>query len=69
MDNFESLSSGRPNLIQSEPIQPVECRLDVLLSPKLLHKILCVALSQLSRRSGQTHEDVLALLAWLQERG
>ena len=42
-NNFKSLSCGRPNLVQSEPIQPLECYLDVILSPKVLHKLLCVA--------------------------
>jgi hypothetical protein len=42
-NNFKSLSCGRPNLVLSEPIQPLECCLDVILSPKVLHELLCVA--------------------------
>ena len=38
VDNFESLSSSRPTLIQREPIQPLDRRLDSLLSPKLPHE-------------------------------
>ena len=48
VNNFESLGRSRPNLVQSEPIQSLERRLDLILSPKLLHKFLCVAMSQLS---------------------
>jgi hypothetical protein len=40
VDNFEGLSGSRPTLIQREPIQPLNGRLDVLLSPKLPHKFL-----------------------------
>src|SRR6266403_2171054 len=46
IDNFKSLSRGRPSFIQGEPIQPMENRLNVILSPNLLHKFLCVPLSQ-----------------------
>ena len=53
IDNFEGLSSGRPCLIQGESIQPLEGRLDVILSAKLLHKLLCVSLSQESYHSYQ----------------
>ena len=55
VDNFESLSCGRPNLVQGEPIQSLERRLDLIISPNLLHKFLCVALSQLSYKRGHTH--------------
>jgi hypothetical protein len=55
VDNFESLSRGRPNLVQSEPVQSLERRLDLILSSKLLHKFLCVALSQVSFQRGWTH--------------
>jgi hypothetical protein len=48
VNNLEGLSRGRPALIQREPIQPLDRRLDVLLSPKLTHKFLCVLFSQLS---------------------
>ena len=43
VNNFEGLSGSYPTLVQSEPIQPLECYLDVILSPKVLHKLLCVA--------------------------
>jgi hypothetical protein len=36
VDNFKSLSGRCPTLIQGEPIQPLDGRLDVLLPPKLL---------------------------------
>jgi hypothetical protein len=48
VNNFEGLSGSRPTLIQCEPIQPPDGRLDVILSKKLLHKFLCVPLSQVS---------------------
>jgi hypothetical protein len=40
VDNFEGLSGSRPTLIQGESIQPLDCRFDVLLSPKFPHKFL-----------------------------
>ena len=52
IDNFESLSRGRPCLIQGESIQSLEGRLDVILSAELLHKLLCVSLSQKSYQPG-----------------
>ena len=54
VDNFESVRCGSPNLIQGEPIQSLERRFDLILSPKLLHKFLCVAFSQV-----RTSEDRL----------
>ena len=55
VDNLESLSCGCPDLVQREPIQSLERRLDLFISPNLLHKFLCVALSQLSYKRGHTH--------------
>jgi len=43
-DNFEGLSGSCPTLVRCEPIEPLEDRLDVILSPKLLYEIFCVAL-------------------------
>jgi hypothetical protein len=40
VDNFEGLSGSRSTLIEREPIQPLDRRFDVLLSPKLPHKFL-----------------------------
>ena len=54
VDNFESMRCGCPNLIQSEPIQSLERCFDLILSPKLLHKFLCVEFSQV-----RTNEDGL----------
>jgi hypothetical protein len=39
-DNFKRLSGSRPTLIQREPIQPLDRRFDVLLSPKLPYEFL-----------------------------
>jgi hypothetical protein len=55
VDNFESLSCGCPDLVQREPIQSLERRLDLILSSKLLHKFLCAALGQVSYQRGRTH--------------
>jgi hypothetical protein len=41
VDNFEGLSGSRSTLIQGQPIQPLDGRLNVLLSPKHPHKFLC----------------------------
>ena len=46
--DFESLSGGRTRLVQGQPIQPLEGRLDVILSPKFLNKCFCVVMSQVS---------------------
>jgi hypothetical protein len=46
VDDLKSLRCSYPSLVLSETIQPLEHRLDVLLSKKLLNKFLCVALSQ-----------------------
>ena len=43
---FEGLRGSRPTLTQCEPIQPLDGRLDVILSPQLLHEFLCVIFSQ-----------------------
>ena len=40
VDNFEGLSGSRPTLVQSEPIQPLESRFDVLLLPEFPRKFL-----------------------------
>ena len=55
MDNFESLSRGRSSLVQGEPIQPLQGRINVILSTKLLHKFFCISLSQESCWPGRTH--------------
>ena len=55
VDNLESLSSGRPRLVQGKPIQPLESCLDNVLSPRLLRKFLCVALSQVSYQPRRTY--------------
>jgi hypothetical protein len=55
VDNVESLSSGRPSLVQGEPIQPLESCLDGIPSPRLLRKFLCVALSQVSYQPRRTY--------------
>jgi hypothetical protein len=55
VNNFEGLSSSRPTLVKREPIQSLDSRLDVLLSPKLTHKLLCVQFSQLSQQLEETH--------------
>jgi hypothetical protein len=38
INNFEGLSGSRPTLVQCEPIQPLDGRLNIILSPELLHK-------------------------------
>lgn len=43
IDDFENLSRGRTSLVQGEPIQSLESRLDVILSAKLFDEFLCVA--------------------------
>ena len=40
VDNFERLSGSRATLIQREPVQPLDRRFDVLLSPKFSHEFL-----------------------------
>ena len=40
VDNFEGLGGGRPTLVRSEPIQPLNRRFDVLLFPKFPRKFL-----------------------------
>ena len=52
VDNFEGLSGSRPTLIQSQPIQPLDRRLDVLLSPDLLSELRLV---NCGNDQGQTH--------------
>ena len=46
VDNFERLSRSYPTLVQGEPIQPLDRRLDILLSAKLSYKFLCASLSR-----------------------
>jgi hypothetical protein len=69
VDNIESLSGGRPYLIQGEPIQPPENCLDVLLSPKFLHKLLCVAFSHVSRCTNRDELTKSSLLDLLDSKG
>jgi hypothetical protein len=45
VDNLEGLSRSCMTLVQREPIQPLDRRFDVLLSPKLPHKFLCTSFS------------------------
>ena len=40
INNLEGLSGSRPTLVQREPIQPLDRRFDVLLSPELPKKFL-----------------------------
>jgi hypothetical protein len=55
VNNFERLSSSCPTLVQRESIQSLNRGLDLLLSPKLTHKLLYVQFSQLSQKPEATH--------------
>jgi hypothetical protein len=46
VDDLEGLCCGYPSLVDGESVQPLEYRLDVLLSEELLNKFFCVASSQ-----------------------
>ena len=59
VDNFESLRCGSPNLVQGKPIQSLERRFDLILSPKLLHKFLCVAFSQVRTNKDRLTKSTL----------
>jgi len=60
MDDLESLSGGSASLVPSESVQPLQDRLNVLLSEKFLHKFDCVVLSKTSRQRDYTHSIVPA---------
>jgi len=60
MDDFESLSGGSSSLIPSESVQPLQDRLNVLLSEKFLHKFDCVGLRNILRQQDETHSIVPA---------
>jgi hypothetical protein len=44
--NFEGLRSGGTSFIQSEPVQPLENSLDLILAKNFLYEFLCVAFSE-----------------------
>ena len=50
VDNLESLSGCRPSLVLGESVQPLQDRLDVLLSETFLYKFDCVAFSKVTRQ-------------------
>ena len=60
MDDFKSLSRGSPSLVLRESVQPLEDRLDVLLSEKFLHKLYCAEFKKVSRQQERTHLAVPA---------
>jgi hypothetical protein len=47
-DDLEGLRCGYPSLVLGESVEPLEYRLDVLLSKGRLNKLFCVALNQLT---------------------
>ena len=55
VDNIESLSCSRSRLIFCEPVQPLQDRVDVLLSENLPDDFDCVALSKVTGRRKRTH--------------
>ena len=68
-DNFKGLSGSRPTLIQGQPIQPLDCCFDVLLSPKLPHKFLCpIELPIVTNQDKLTKSPLLDLLGSKSER-
>jgi hypothetical protein len=60
VDDLKRLRCRRSSLVPCETVQPLENRLDVILSEKLLYKFLCTALSQVTRQRRRTHLVVLA---------
>ena len=60
MDDLESLSGGSANLVTSESVQPLQDRLNVLLSEKFLHKFDCVWLRKILNQQDVTHSIVPA---------
>ncbi len=63
VDNFEGLSNGRPTLILGQPIQPLDRRLDIPLSPKLPHKFLCpIESTVVTNQDKLTESSLLDLL-------
>jgi hypothetical protein len=59
VNNFESLRCSCPNLVQREPIQSLERRFDLILSSELLHKIFCVAFSQVRTNENRLTKSTL----------
>jgi len=55
VNNLESLSCSCPRLIFCEPVQPLQDRVDVLLSENLLDDFDCVGLSKVTGRRKRTH--------------
>jgi hypothetical protein len=55
VDDLESLSCGSPSLVLRESVQPLQDRLDILLSEKFLYKFDCVMLSKIARQREWTH--------------
>ena len=45
MDNLKGLCSGQFLLVPDESVQPLESRLDILLSKQFIENFLCVTLS------------------------
>jgi hypothetical protein len=45
-DDLEGLRCSHPSLLLGESIEPLEHRMDIVFSQKLLSKFLCVVLSQ-----------------------
>jgi hypothetical protein len=60
MDNLESLGRGSASLALRESAQPLQNRLDVLVSEELPHKFDCVALSKVSSQREVTYLAVPA---------
>jgi hypothetical protein len=46
VDDLKRLRCRRPSLVLGQSVEPLENRIDIILSEKLLYKFLCIALSQ-----------------------
>jgi hypothetical protein len=53
--DLKCLCCRRPSLVLGESVQPLENRIDLILSKKLLHKFLCSSLSRVMNTSVMTN--------------
>ena len=53
VDDLEGLRCRHPGLILSESVKPLKNCIYVILSEKLLHKFLCIAMIPLSQETHQ----------------
>jgi len=44
--NFEGVRADSPNLVQSEPVQPLQDNLDLILPKEFLYEFRCAEFSQ-----------------------